>query len=90
MRLFKERLSVTSRLTARKEVHRILREHFDKAPPKYDIDISFLPCLNFSYYGHPGSCYLGLTISWIVWDISLRWKSNGLPKPIPRKQTQRR
>lgn len=90
MRLFKDRFSVTSRLTAKKDVHRILREHFDREPPKYDIDISFLPCINFSYYGRPGSCYWGLTLSWIVWDIRMQFESNGLPKPVPRKQTPRR
>ena len=90
MRLFKDRFAISSRLKVKKEIHRIISEHFHREVPKYDIDIDFLPRINFAYYGRPGNCYWGLTCSWIVWDLSFNWESNGLPPKIKRKQSYRR
>ena len=91
MRLFNNKMSISSRITAKKEVHKIISEHFNGEVPKYDIDIDILPRINFAYYGRPGNCYWGLTFSWIVWDLSLRWESKGLPpKRVRPKQSYRR
>ena len=87
MRLLNDRLSVTSRLTIKKKVRQIMSDYFQQEAPKYDIDIDFLPRINLNYYGRPGKCHWGLTLSWIVWDIRMKWDSNGNPKPIPRKHT---
>ena len=91
IRFCKERLALSSRIKANKQVETIIREHFKQDVPKYNIDIDFLPRIAFRYYGRPGNCFFDLTFSWIVWDLSLYWESNGLPpKRVRPKQSYRR
>ena len=91
MRFCKERMSLTSRIKATKQVEKIILEHFHKEVPKYNIDVDLLPRINFHYYGRPGNCFFYITLSWLVWDFSLNWESNGLPpKRIRPKQSYRR
>lgn len=90
MRLFNNKISISSRITAKKHIQKIITEHLHQDAPKYDIDIDILPHINFAYYGCPGNCYCGLTFSWIVWDLSFRWESKGFPpkRDRPKRKVQ--
>jgi len=82
----RKRFALSSRVKVTKEIHRVITEHLHQDVPKYDIDIDFLPRINLVYYGRPGNCYWGLTLSWLIWDIKAHWESNGLPPKIKRKK----
>ena len=88
MRLFNNKISISSRLTVKKHVHEIITEHFHGEVPNYDIDIELLPRINFSYYGRRGNAFIDLTFSWLVWDAHIRWDDDGLPpKRVRQKQS---
>lgn len=91
LRFCKDRLALSSRITIKKKMEKIWKEHFHYEVPMYNIDIDILPRFNVTYYGRPGNCFVHLDFSWIVWDLSLCWESNGLPpKRVRPKQTERR